>query len=62
MSLKWPDKRDVTMLSTIHDASMVTKSRRSLGAEGGVEDIQKHSIVEKYNLHKGGVDLRKPGM
>ena len=34
MSLKWHDKRDVTMLSTIHDASMVTKSRRSRGAEG----------------------------
>ena len=62
MSLKWHDKRDVTMLSTIHDASMVTKSRRSRGAEGGVEDIQKPSIVDKYNLHMGGVDLSKPGM
>ena len=29
MALKWQDKRQVMMLSTIHDDSMVMKRRRS---------------------------------
>ena len=41
LALKWHDKRDVTMLSTYHNDRMVTKSRRSRAAEGGVEDIEK---------------------
>ena len=36
LSLKWKDKRDVVMLSTYHNSTMVTKSRRSRRAEGGV--------------------------
>ena len=41
LSLKWKDKKDVLMLSTSHDTSMVTKSRRSRRAEGGVEEIDR---------------------
>ena len=35
LTLKWKDKRDVIMLSTYHDSSMITKSRRSLQQNGG---------------------------
>ena len=57
LALKWHDKRDVLMLSTYHDSSMVEKSRRSKGA--GVETIQKPKVVEDYNQYMGGVDLSK---
>ena len=59
LSLKWRDKRDVTMLSTYHNDVMVAKSRRSRAAQGGVEDIEKPQVVEDYNLHRGGVDHSK---
>ena len=59
LSLKWKDKRDVTMLSTYHDDSMVTKNRRSQAAQGGVEDILKPKVVEDYNKNMGGVDKSK---
>ena len=56
LAMKWRDKRDVTMLSTYHYDNMVTKSRRSRAAEGGVEDTEKPQVVEDYNQHMGGVD------
>ena len=54
--LKWKDKRDVLMISTYHDSSMVEKSRHTHHAEGGQESIQKPKVVEDYNMHMGGVD------
>ena len=59
LSLKWRDKRDVTMLSTYNDDSIVTKNRRSRAAQGGVEDILKPRVVEDYNKNMGGVDKSK---
>ena len=59
LSLKWKDKLDVTMLSTYHDDSMVTKNRRSRAAQGGVEDILKPKVVKDYNKNMGGVDKSK---
>ena len=59
LALKWHDKRDVLMLSTYHDNSMVQKSRRSRAAEGGVENISKPTVIEDYNKFMGGVDLSK---
>ena len=56
LSLMWRDKRDVLMLSTFHDDSMVGKSRRSKTAAGGVESVQKPRVVEEYNQFMGGVD------
>ena len=56
LALRWVDKRPVTMLSTIHDDSMVTKRRRTRLAPGGTEEVQKPAIVEKYNTYMGGVD------
>ena len=55
LALKWVDKRAVTMLSTIHDDSFVTK-RRSRTAQDGQEDILKPLMVEEYNKNMGGVD------
>ena len=52
----WRDKRDVQMLSTFHDDSMVGKSRRSKTAAGRVESVQKPLVVEEYNQFIGGVD------
>ena len=54
--LKWLDKRFVSMLSTIHDDSMVSKERCSRQASAGVETIQKPAVIEDYNQFMGGVD------
>ena len=56
MALKWMDKRQVCMLTTIHDDSMMTKIRRTRRAEGGQEEIKKPVVVEQYNRFMGGVD------
>ncbi len=49
------DKRQVTMLSMLHDDSMVSKRRWSRHVPGGQEDISKPKTVE-YNQYMGGVD------
>ena len=54
--LKWMDKRPVTLLSTIHDNTMVTKVRRTRLAPGGREEISKPHMVAEYNRYMGGVD------
>ena len=56
VALKWADKRQVSMLSTLHDDSMVTKTRRTRLAEGGREEVRKPVMVEQYNKYMGGVD------
>ena len=56
LALKWQDKRAVVMLSTIHDDSRVTKRRRTRLVAGGIEEVQKPTMVEKYNMYMGGVD------
>ena len=43
------------MLSTYHTEVMVSKSRRSRTAPGGVEEIEKPYVVEDYNQHMGDV-------
>ena len=54
LALKWMDKRQVNMLSTIHDDSRVTKRRRTRSLPGGLEEIEKPTMVEQYNTHMGG--------
>jgi len=54
--VKWMDKRIVTVLSTVHDSSMTTIHRSNRHAPGGVEMIQKPSMINQYNKHMGGVD------
>lgn len=50
MIMKWKDKKDVTMISTIHDNSMVEIQKRD-------KTIQKPAVVLAYNKDMGGVDL-----
>lgn len=51
MCLKWRDKKDVTMLSTIHEDNFVSiQNRRG-------ENIQKPAVIQDYNHGMGGVDL-----
>ena len=51
MVLKWKDKKDVCVLSTIHDGSVVkVKSRRG-------KEVDKPKAVANYNAYMGGVDL-----
>ena len=56
VALKWADKRQVPMLSTVHDDAMITKARRTRQAEGGREEVRKPVMVEEYNKYMGGVD------
>nr|XP_039261358.1 piggyBac transposable element-derived protein 4-like [Styela clava] len=53
LALKWKDKKDVIMLSTVHNDAMTTVSVR---APGGRKDKLKPVIVDDYNRHMGGVD------
>ncbi|XP_068250307.1 piggyBac transposable element-derived protein 4-like [Palaemon carinicauda] len=51
MVLKWKDKKDVCVLSTLHDDSMkIVKSRRG-------HEKSKPKAIEDYNNKMGGVDL-----
>ena len=61
LSLKWKDKRDVFVLSTFHDDTMVGKSRWSRRAVGDVEEMSKPKVVEEYNQFMEGVDRSKFG-
>ena len=45
LALQWKDKRLVTMLSTIHNAHMVSKTRRTRQATGGVQELQKPKMI-----------------
>ncbi len=39
--VKWKDKREVSLLTNIHDASTVVKKRRSKSGVGGYEETVK---------------------
>lgn len=56
LALQWMDKRAVSMLSTMHDGSMIPKQRRSRLAPGGIENVMKPKMIEEYNKNMGGVD------
>ena len=53
--VKWTDKQAVTAISTIHTEEMSTVSR-SRKVSGGVETIQKPTMIDQYNKFMGGVD------
>ena len=53
------DKRQVVMLSTIHNDTMVEKRRQTRKVAGGVEAISKPKVIAEYNIYSvymGGVD------
>ena len=53
LALTWYDKRPVSMLSTIHDASFIStgKTDKKTG-----EEIRKPKVIVDYNTFMGGVD------
>ena len=57
--MKWKDKRDVLILSTIHDDTFIEKRRHTRLATDGVKVIEKPAVVEAYNQNMGGVDKGK---
>ena len=54
--LQWQDKKKVTVISTVHDDSMVVKRRRTKFAAGGTEEVSKPAAIQEYNTYMGGVD------
>lgn len=49
LAIKWRDKRDVCLLSTVHNPEMVSVERRG-------EKVMKPKLVQDYNNTMGGVD------
>ena len=52
--IKWLDKRVVSLLTTIHDASLVSVER---WGKKGKETVLKPSAIVEYNKYMGGVDV-----
>lgn len=52
--LIWKDKREVRMISTIHDSSFCSTGKKSRNTG---EEIKKPVCVHQYNLNTKGVDL-----
>ena len=53
LALKWHGKRDVYMLSTVHESSMVSTGKTNSLTD---EEIMKPLCVKEYNQNKGAVD------
>lgn len=54
--VQWHDKRVVSVLSTLHDDSLVTVERRSRQVQGGRQQVEKPEAIVEYNKYMGGVD------
>ena len=54
--IQWMDKRPVTVLTTMHDTSLVEKTRRTRHSATGREVVSKPVAVAEYNTFMGGVD------
>ena len=52
----WHNNKQVTVLSTMHDASETQKRLRSRHDPTGHRNVTKPAMVEDYNAHIGGVD------
>jgi hypothetical protein len=51
MVMKWKDKKEVSFISTFHDASMVTQQKRGIV-------IKKPACIVECSKAMGGVDLK----
>ena len=56
LGIKWKDKKDVSLLTTIHNGEMISKRRRLKGGPGGHVTVQKPAAIDQYNTYMGGVD------
>ena len=54
--LAWKDKRVVKAISTKHDGSLCTISRRKKGGHGEMETVEKPVCICEYNQYMSGVD------
>jgi hypothetical protein len=50
MLLKWKDKKDITMISSIHD-----ETEELVKGRGGM--VERPSVIVDYNANMGGVYL-----
>jgi len=55
--LAWKDRRVVKVISTKHDASATTISRRKKRGGGALEEVSKPTCILDYNKHMSGFDL-----
>jgi len=55
--LAWKDKRLVKAISTKHDASTTTISRRKKRGGGAMEDVHKPTCIADYDKYMSGVNL-----
>ena len=53
LALTWHDKRPVSMLSTVHGASIVNSGRTD---QSTGEEIKRNKVIVDYNTFMGGVD------
>eukprot|EP00117_Sycon_ciliatum_P002306 scpid50910/ scgid2388/ PiggyBac transposable element-derived protein 4 len=56
LTCSWPDKKQVTVLSTIHSCEVVDVDIRDRRAPQGVRSVKKPSCIASYNSLMGGVD------
>ena len=54
--LKWKDKREVTLLTSLHDDTTIMKRWRTSSVVGVYEEIVKPQAIERYNKYMAGVD------
>lgn len=55
--VRWMDKHPVALLSTIHNDSTATVTRRSRAAAGSTEMVSKPVMITAYTNFMGGVDV-----
>ena len=54
--LGWKDKRLVKALSTMHDDSIITITRKKKGPGAQLKEVQKPECIIEYNKYISGVD------
>ena len=54
--VQWHDKRVISVLSTLHDDSLVTVERRSRQVQGGRQQVEKPEAIVEHNRYMGGLD------
>ena len=53
LAIKWKDKRDVFMITTVHTADMISTSKIDAKTQ---REIMKPKCIKEYNQNMGAVD------